>query len=298
MSLSPWWISPPWQNFSSLFREACAACDAGTALEKSHHLTASLYFGIAALEAFLNQQMRTYLASSANEADIIDRLRKGRFISKLKRWPLEITGQSVSVDPKILELIELCNDVRGDLTHPKTIGHDIYQRLFDLEPMSIVDAVAQYIVCFHEAQKARYPYWVFGWNYLNPRRDAYEIILINDQQFCHSLAALGQRVPAWEYGRAEAWKDKHLATLDGYVSIRNALRQAAHCEPKASRFPFQPKLCRRWWVAEHHRTCGSVSQDSIAEAIRLDDPVARMPRRKAGPWECSWERLRRLCSRL
>jgi hypothetical protein len=30
-------------------------------MERSHHLTASLYFGIAALEAFLNKQMRDRL---------------------------------------------------------------------------------------------------------------------------------------------------------------------------------------------------------------------------------------------
>jgi len=51
--MNPWAVNPAWQNFSSLFREASTAREAKTGMERSHHLTASLYFGIAALEAFL-----------------------------------------------------------------------------------------------------------------------------------------------------------------------------------------------------------------------------------------------------
>ncbi|MHB1094506.1 hypothetical protein [Thiobacillus sp.] len=271
MALGPWSVNPAWQNFSSLFREASAALDAPTDMEKSHHLTASLYFGIAALEAFLNQQMRFHLASSKNGEEIFQKLRTGRFLKKIKAWPAEIIGRPTSVKPEVLELIEFCNDIRGDLTHPKTIGHDIYERLFAVEPMSVVDAVANYIVCFHEAQGARYPYWVFGWNYLNPRQGTHEIILINDQQFTHSLVALGFDVPSFDYGRSEVWKDKYLATLEGYVAIRDALLTVNRCEPKFDRFPFQPKLCRRWWTTEHHKTCGYVSEESLANARKFDE---------------------------
>jgi hypothetical protein len=51
--MNPWAVDPCWQNFSSLYREAVTAHEAKTGMERSHHLTASLYFGIAALEAFL-----------------------------------------------------------------------------------------------------------------------------------------------------------------------------------------------------------------------------------------------------
>ena len=50
-TMNPWIPYPPWQNFSSMFREAITAQEARTGMEKSHHLTASLYFGIAALRA-------------------------------------------------------------------------------------------------------------------------------------------------------------------------------------------------------------------------------------------------------
>jgi len=61
-TMETWIPYPPWQNFSSLFREATTALDAKTGMERSHHLTAALYFGLAALEAFLNEQMRKHLS--------------------------------------------------------------------------------------------------------------------------------------------------------------------------------------------------------------------------------------------
>ena len=192
MALGPWSVNPAWQNFSSLFREANAAIEAPTDMEKSHHLTASLYFGIAALEAFLNQQMRSHMTPSKDDKAIFEKLRTGRFIKKLKTWPAEIIGRPTSVASDVIELIEFCNDVRGDLTHPKTVGHNIYERLFEVEPMSVVNAIATYVASFHEVQGTRYPYWLFGWNYLNPRPNTHEIILINDQQFLHSLSVVSQ----------------------------------------------------------------------------------------------------------
>jgi len=239
-------------------------------MERSHHLTAALYFGIATLEAFLNREMRSHLKESKSEEEIFDVLRRGRFINKLRKWPVEIIGAEPGIPQKNIDLIELCNDVRGDLTHPKTLGHDIYERLLEVRPDELVDAIAAYIVAFHAAQGTRYPYWIFGWNYLNPRPNIHEIILINDQQFCFSLQALGFDVPAAHWGRAEAWKDRYFKSLDGYQAIKEALSHIQGCEPKYDRFPFQPKLCQQWWSPEHHKTCGYVTAEALAVAEHID----------------------------
>jgi hypothetical protein len=234
-------------------------------------MTAALYFGIASLEAFLNQQMRLSLQSQKTEEEIFEVLRKGRFLTKLEDWPTQILGAAIPIGAGHMELLKLCNAVRGDLTHQKTNGRDIYARLFDVAPAAVVDAVAQYIVAFHVGQCTVYPYWVFGWNYLNPRPDSHEIILINEQQFCVSLATLGLDVPWGDANRAEAWRDKYMKTQEGYCRIKDALANLGRCEPKVDRFPYQPKLCRRWWTMEHHRTCGHVSKESIQAALRLDN---------------------------
>jgi hypothetical protein len=231
-------------------------------MEKTHHFAAALYFGIASLEAFLNKQMRSHLAKDRNEAEIYDVLRKARFLTKLKDWPERISGKPLILDNPVSELLLLAHEVRGDLTHPKSHGLDIYERLHSLKPMAVVHSVAEYIARFCENRDIVYPYWIFGWNYLNRRAESYEIILLNDQQFCHSLTALGWRFNAWDAALAEAWKKPNLGTVAGYAKIRDALGGATSCEPKNARFPFQPKLCRLWWTNEHHATCGHASLES------------------------------------
>jgi hypothetical protein len=140
--MNPWAINPAWQNFSSLYREATTAREAKTAMERSHHLTASLYFGIAALEAFLNQKMRGHLKPTKSEDEIFDFLRKGQILSKLRKWPTELLGKQLPLSEETFRLITDVNDIRGDLTHPKTHGHDIYAKLDTVDPNSVVDAVA------------------------------------------------------------------------------------------------------------------------------------------------------------
>ncbi|WP_232427904.1 hypothetical protein [Burkholderia ubonensis] len=231
-----------WQNFSSLFREAATAREATTGMERAHHLTASLYFGIAALEAFLNEKMRAHMKAAHSEEEIFNKLRKGQILAKIKKWPTELLGKPLLLGATTLELITDINDIRGDLTHPKTSGHDIYAKLETIDPDAVVAAVSEYVVKYHEATGTRYPYWIFGWNYLNPRQNFHEIFIINDQQFCFSLQAIGLEVPAASYWDAEAWRDCHLKTFEGYKAIRDALAKLERCEPKFDRFPFKPIL--------------------------------------------------------
>ncbi len=269
--MNPWAVNPAWQNFSSLFREATTASTCKTGMERSHHLTASLYFGIAALEAFLNEKMRAHLKSEKSEEEIFGYLRKGKIMVKLKKWPADILGKSLAPGDGVMDLLTDFNDIRGDLTHPKTHGHDIYAKLEAIDPSAVVSAVAEYIVRFHEVAKTRYPYWIFGWNYLNPRPDSYEIFIINDQQFCFSLQALGFSVPAADHWAAEDWRNRHLGTFEGYCAVGDALGKLDHCEPKFARFPFRPVLCQCWWTREHQQSCGNVTQEALAVARKFDE---------------------------
>lgn len=269
--MNPWAVNPAWQNFSSLFREAATASTCKTGMERSHHLTASLYFGVATLEAFLNEKMRTHLKPTKSEDEIFDYLRKGQIVAKLKKWPTELLAKPLAISDETMGLITAFNDIRSDLTHPKTHGHDIYARLETIDPATVVNSVAEYMVRFHEAAGTRYPYWLFGWNYLNPRHDSYEIFIINDQQFSFSLQALGFEAPAATHWEAEAWCDRYLSKYEGYCAVRDALAKLEHCEPKHARFPFKPVLCRRWWLPEHQQSCGGVSQEALHLARKLDE---------------------------
>ncbi len=221
--MNPWSINPAWQNYSSLYREVAAARKSPNEIGKFHHLTAALYFGIATIEAFLNQQMRTHLATHAPEQVIFETLRHTGFLKKLENWPTEILGADPAVAPSTLDLIRLFNEIRGNLTHPKTSGHDIYQDLEAIDPDTVTVAVAEYCVRFLEARGEVIPYWFLGWNYFNPRSDSHEIWLVTNQQFSHSMLNMGFRLPAFEAGPAEAWRDQNMGSFSGYLTLKHAL---------------------------------------------------------------------------
>jgi len=230
-------------------------------------MAASLYFGIAALEAFLNRQMRDHLSSSATDAQIVKLIRRTPILAKIRDWPNEMLARPLTLNDGVLELIELCNVVRGELIHPKTAGSRIYKDLETIDPATVINSVAEYMVGFSEAQDHLFPYWLFGWNYLSPRHDSYEIVLVNEQQFCYSLQVLGFDVPASIPAYADPWRKTYLGTQDGFVKIRDALGSVEHCEPKSSVFPYAPILCRRWWKSDHQQRCGAVSQSGLQQAI-------------------------------
>jgi hypothetical protein len=259
--VNTWVADPVWQNFSYMFREATTAGEAKTGMERSQHLSSSLYYGIATLEAFMNQEMRAYLESKS-EAEILKCLRKPDIITKLKKWPIEILHRPLNnIGDRTLEQIAFFNRLRADVTHPKTHGRAIYARLEKIDPFSIVDSVAEYIVSYRETAGTRFPYWIFGWNYLNPRSDSYDIFIVNDQQFCWSLQALHFQV-----SMNDSWLNQYLGTLEGYFAVKRALDSADRCEPKALPFPFKPVLCRRWWVKDHQLSCGHVTSEALEDA--------------------------------
>ncbi len=57
-----------------------------TSMERCHHLTASLYFGIAALESFLNEKMRAHLKrDQIRKMKSLTTYCKGQILTKLKK---------------------------------------------------------------------------------------------------------------------------------------------------------------------------------------------------------------------
>lgn len=277
--MHPWSINPTWQNFSSMVREASDAQSARTGFERSHHMTAALYFGVAALEAFINEHTRAYLRGERTDEEIFDILRYGKLrggkkndnlLTKLIDWPTVLTGHSVTMREASAGIIDRFILIRGDLTHAKTDGMDLYRAVDAMAPADIVDVVAEYIAQFHRAKGSQFPYWLWGWNYLNPRSTHYEIMLVNAQQFVHSMAMLGAPVASFDPAASRRWQVEQMSDYAGYRRIGDALNALDRCEPKDSAFIYQPKLCRRWWTAEHQVTCGCVSEEALAQALAAE----------------------------
>jgi hypothetical protein len=247
--MNPWVINPMWQNYSSMIREAAAAAEARTGFERAHHLTAALYFGIAALEAFVNRRARLFLEPTHTEDQIFEIIRNGSLrgrgkdstlLKKLKNWPKAIIGSDIVLRPETWEHIAQFNGLRGDLTHLKTSGHDVYSLLDTIDPDTVIATVAEYIAQFYSAEGTRFPYWLWGWNYLNPQMNGYEIMQINAQQFVISMQAIGYEVAAKLVAHNEGWQKQYMSDMAGYTAVSNVLRSLRDCERRNPRFPLQP----------------------------------------------------------
>ena len=295
--LSVFFTEPVWQNFSSMYREARTARSAATGMEASHHITATLYFGISALEAFLNQQMRSHL-SGTPEKEIFDVLRKETIATKIKKWPVQILGAGVDLRPSTLERLFFYIGVRGDLTHPKYADHRDYEKLSELDPMEVVDSIAEFMAQFLLVAGQPFHYWLWGWNYLNPSRQGVNISLLPDSQIYWSMRSLGYSEGKSFHLDYDGWRNAHMRGYAAYARIASFLEGLDHCEPKHREFPYQPKLCRRWWDPEHHATCGNVTAEAIRFAVnfnpydeaRTEAAVARF--QKLTPWQRLFEQMR------
>lgn len=277
-----WVLEPTWQNFSSMYREAICAQEASTGMEISHHRMAALYFGIATLECFLNREMTRHKLRLGKEHDEIhDLLSKPYFKEKIKTWPKEIIGRELNLGPSTLQRILAINQLRGNLTHLKNYWPDTIDHLGRANPMDVVDLVAEYIIEFHLAKGELFPYWVWGWNYLCPNREGYQISLFPYTQFFHSLISLGFKPQLHTFRLSREHGEEFLSTFDGYQKVATFLRSCDQCEPKWNVAPHQPKLCRRWWDPAHQSSCGAVKLEAMARALELDEMRACRLKAKA-----------------
>lgn len=272
-----WVLEPTWQNFSSMYREAVCAQEATTGMEISHHRMAALYFGIASLECFINREMtRNDLLLDVDHEEIYLKLRslKISLKDKLEKWPEIITGKCLSLRPETLPRILAINALRGQLTHLKNYWPDTFDDLARTDPMEVVDLVAEYIIAFYRAKGELFPYWVWGWNYLDPSRDGHEIALLPYTQFFHSMCALGYKFESSTTSGIEVSEQEILSSFDGYQKVATFLRTLNRCEPKWNPAPYQPKLCKRWWEPAHQRSCGAVTQGALDRALQIDKEYA------------------------
>jgi len=282
--MNPWLINPPWQHFSSLFRESVSTKDEPNEFIRYHHLTSTLYFGIAFIEALLNRQYREILEiRGLPEDDIIKTLRDGSggFRKKFNSWPELICGRKIEISEQLIGLVIDINDIRSELTHPKTWGGETYEKLDIIDVGTFVDAVAEFAVALFSGRSFRYPYWIFGWNYVGPSGSGLSPMMINDQQFVHSLASLGLKANPFDAAASNAWRDAHMRDVQGYRRVKAILDAAPECEPIDPQFPYMPRLCKRWWDSNRiaaNTTCAPTAFPTLAgglvrTAVKFVSPI-------------------------
>lgn len=259
--MNPWLIYPTWQNFSFLFREVTIAEEEKVEFLRYQHLTSSLYFAINFIESLLNEKYRARLESEGiSEDEIVLILRRGSsaakpkerryFDEKFSDWPSLICGKEIKVSDDLKRVLSDFNEVRGHLTHPKSRGYEIYEKLEKINGRELLEAIAEYAITIFSGCGEKYPYWLFGWNYLNVAGKSIGITRINNQQFLHSLDYLGLPTHAFYALAATEWENANMTSFSGYKLISTFLASCRECEPFDAQFPIRPRLVKTWWDAE------------------------------------------------
>ena len=240
--------------------------DAHRAIESRHEferyraIRSTLWFAEASLEAFVNAEMRIHLEREAtSEAVIFKRLRHESFRDKINKWPSEIAGRQVDVDPAasgLFDLFDGYHSLRNALTHSKDRDHSIYARLDKVQPSEIVQSVATTLVLISTATRGTFPYWTLGWNFVGLDRDDTHPVLLGVDQFRHSLRRL-ELIPTdapWLVDVGERWMIKNMSSLDAFQALKLRLDTLRiEIEPWFEIVPGRgcpPRLTRRWWDAE------------------------------------------------
>lgn len=242
-----WLVDPFWENFSSTVREAYATGESQVDIERYHHLRATLFFAITALEAFLNEQMR-HNRKRKNENFQSRRLANPQLCTKIYEWPKEIVEPNFVVDSNISGIIDYIRKLRGEVVHPKDFDHSLYRELDNLDANVVPTAVAHYCVKFFEGLNKPYPYWLLGWNFVGANSDPTWPIPASNDQFLHSLNALGLIDFDWTHEQFKAFEDRYMKTLVGFQQLDMALQSVSiDIEPRWPEMPTKPRLCRKWW---------------------------------------------------
>ena len=251
-----WNVNTTWHHFSSLCQECRTSLTTKNEFLKYHHLKAALFFGIGAVESFLNEIMRRKLEKEGESEDnIFKELRYTSFGKKLELWPSKLTTSQISISNDLIGIVSAYSAIRGEVTHPKIKDHSIYRELDSLDINNFTIAVAEFIVIILEAQEEIFPYWLSGWNFVGMGFDPNHPVLLNNQQFLFSLNAFGFNVPCVEADKADVWKRNNMSSLNGFRKLNDQLSALDRCEPKSKRFPYKPRLCRSWWDIEHLQEC-------------------------------------------
>lgn len=232
-----------------MYEEAHLTNEARDSFVRYHHASACLYFGIGALEAFLNKQIRQRFKKAKSEEELLKMIKKTSLMKKVSQWPSICCSSDISISSTLIEAIEDYYELRGEVTHQKRRDHSIFKELDAVQPFEFLDALATYLVNIYEQLEQPFPYWLLGWNYVGMNNNPRAVCLSTNQQFMHSLYYLGEKVPAYQYEEANKWERSNMTTLEGFKDLKILLdRKNVDIEPVDPRLPTRPRLCKNWWA--------------------------------------------------
>jgi hypothetical protein len=253
-----WNVNPAWTHFSAMIQDGYLFSEAHTEFEKHRISKSCLYFGVAAVEAFINQELRDIMRKAGQSDDEIFNTLKGgkNKIKWLDKSPFSVLSNDVNYT-----LFNYFKEIRNEVTHPKRKDQLIHDYLNITKPQEFINIVKYILVKMCELQGKEFQYWMLGWNYVGLNNNALELFLGgNLQSFYHSLRAM--HIEGYDFTNQINFSTKHMNNYDAFLRLQKKLDEFPFDIELKRAYKNPPRLTRKWWD----------KQIILAEETFKDDP--------------------------
>ena len=239
-----WNVNPAWTNFSAMIQDNFLFGTAQTEFERHRTSKSCLYFGVAAVEAFINQELREFMRQEGQSDDAIIKILPG---GKNKGKWLKKTPFGILYSDNEFSRFEYYKEIRNEVTHPVRKDQLIADYLNIVKPQEFVDMVKYLFVKMCELQDKPFQYWMLGWNYIGCNHNDLEPFLGNNLNgFYHSLVSM--RVIGYDFTDQSTFSDRYLKGYTSFLALQKSLdNYPFDIETERSMFLQAPRLTRKWW---------------------------------------------------
>lgn len=183
-----WNVDPVWAHFSTMIQENFTFYKAKTDFDRHHASKSCLYFGVAAVEAFINQELRKIMHSKGCDENTISTIiSQSRKWKEKQEWLKASPFSAIFEDEKYIAFCEY-KKIRNEVTHSSRPDHLVFNYLEIANAEEFISLVQYILVKTCELQNTAFQYWMLGWNYVGCNHSELEPSLNNNlQSFYWSL---------------------------------------------------------------------------------------------------------------
>lgn len=241
-----WNVDPAWTNFSTMIQEHSFFNKSRTEFERHRASKTCLYFGVASIEAFINQELLSVMRKEGRDEDSIASIlsQSRKKAEKLKL--LETSPFGSIFDDEQYKIFGEYKKIRNEVTHPSRPDQLIYDYIEIVNVEEFVDMVKYILVKICELQGKEFQYWMLGWNYIGFNHSEIELSLGNNlQSFYWSLQQMN--LEGFNKLPQESFLEKCMTGHTAFINLQKNLNEYPFdIEPKHPIFS-SPRLTRCWW---------------------------------------------------
>lgn len=259
-----WNVDPAWTNFSAMIQDLSFFNKSRTEFERRRALETCLYFGVASVEAFINQELRSVMHKDGYDEDSIASMLSQSRKKTEKQNLLKASPFSSIFDDEKYRIFGDYKKIRNEVTHSSRPDQLIYDYIERVKMAEFSDIVKYILVKVCELQGKEFKYWMLGWNYIGFNHSEVELSLgSNLQSFYWSLKQM--HLEGFNTVLQEDFLNQCMTGYSAFVAMQKKMDEYPFdIEPKNPIFS-RHRLTRYWW---EHTVLDSDSLENCEDDLK------------------------------